>query len=81
MTNKHKKCCKKMEYHTTNHCTIHDNPFDCPDCLVFYDDTRNAYGIIIHDGSESYVEINYCPWCGKRLPRRHKVSIASFLGE
>jgi Domain of unknown function (DUF6980) len=26
------------------------------------------YGIIIHDGGSSHIVINYCPWCGARLP-------------
>lgn len=26
------------------------------------------YGIRVLDGGSSYIEIYYCPWCGKRLP-------------
>ena len=25
-------------------------------------------GIIIHDGGQSFIKINYCPWCGRKLP-------------
>ena len=32
----------------------------------------NEYGIPIHDGENgkitSYIKIQYCPWCGKKLP-------------
>ena len=56
-----------MEYHTTNHCPVHTDPFECPDCLI-YINKHNNYGIIIHDGGESYILINYFPWCGTKLP-------------
>lgn len=62
-----KMCCEAMQYHTTNHCPIHDSPFECPDCLIHYDEATNTYGIIIHDGGQSVVKIYYCPWCGKKL--------------
>ncbi|WP_419964797.1 DUF6980 family protein [Pelomonas caseinilytica] len=26
------------------------------------------YGIAVVDGGSSFIEIHYCPWCGKRLP-------------
>ena len=26
-----------------------------------------AFGIPIHDGGSSFIRINYCPWCGKKL--------------
>lgn len=64
---KRKICCEMMENNTTNHCSVHTNPFECPDCLI-YIDKYNRYGIIIHDGGESFVLIDYCPWCGTKLP-------------
>jgi len=48
-------------------CDIHPNPFYCPDNLIYYDNADGTYGIIIHDGGESFVEIEFCPWCGRRL--------------
>ena len=60
-------CCDAMRYHTSNHCPVHKSPFDCPDCLLAYDEKSNTYGIIIHDGGHSFVKINYCPWCGSAL--------------
>ena len=44
------------------------NAFTGPDNIVCYSDILNEYGLIIHDGGESYVRINYCPWCGAKLP-------------
>ena len=63
-----KYCCEMMKTNTENHCDRHDNSFDCPDCLIHYDDKFDEYGIIIHDGSRSCITINFCPWCGKKLP-------------
>lgn len=62
-------CCEAMRYHTTNHCEIHDDPFDCPDRLVCYNEKARQFGLIIHDGGKSYVGINHCPWCGKALTK------------
>lgn len=35
--------------------------------LVFSAKFRE-YGIRVLDGGSSYIEIHYCPWCGKKLP-------------
>jgi hypothetical protein len=37
-----------------------------PDALI--DQVRGGYGIIVHDGSVSVIEIAFCPWCGAQLP-------------
>ncbi|MBR0354669.1 MAG: hypothetical protein IJK35_04810 [Oscillospiraceae bacterium] len=60
-------CCETMEYWSTNHCPVHDSPFECPDWLVLFDEKSNEYGMIIHDGGQSVVTIHYCPWCGASL--------------
>ena len=62
------KCCIDMENYIKHNCDIHEDIFDCPDTLIFYDKKFDEYGIIIHDGSKSYIVINHCPWCGKELP-------------
>jgi hypothetical protein len=49
-------------------CDQHPDPFDCPDNLVYYNATFNEYGLIIHDGGGSKLNIDYCPWCGTALP-------------
>ena len=60
-------CCEAMRYHTSNHCAVHSSPFECPDRLLLYDETSKDYGLIVHDGGQSYVKIRYCPWCGCAL--------------
>ena len=48
-------------------CPQHDNPFDCPDAIIYRATLGRQYGIIIHDGGGSFIKINYCPFCGKKL--------------
>ncbi len=38
------------------------------DAIMIYIDKFDEYGIIVHDGGESFIGIQYCPWCGKKLP-------------
>lgn len=38
------------------------------DDIIYYSLKFDEYGIIIHDGGSSYITIEFCPWCGKRLP-------------
>ncbi len=49
-------------------CKEHSNPFDCPDNLIYYNNKFDEYGLIIHDGGTSSLHIDYCPWCGTKLP-------------
>jgi hypothetical protein len=44
------------------------NKFDCLRNLIAYVPDADEYGIIIHDGGTSYARIEYCPWCGAKLP-------------
>jgi hypothetical protein len=48
-------------------CDQHENREDCPDCLIAYWPSSKTYGIMIHDGGSSAIEIAYCPWCGSKL--------------
>ena len=66
-------CCEDMEIHVYH--TEKDAVFDGgdkEDKVVYYSSTFNEYGLPIHDGENgmatSYVTINFCPWCGKKLP-------------
>ena len=61
-------CCETMKYQVNIKCEIHANPYDCPDTLITYHQQFDEYGLIIHDGGSSSIEINYCPWCGTKLP-------------
>jgi hypothetical protein len=61
-------CCASMAKALEFECRQHDDPFECPDALVIYNEVMDEYGLIIHDGTESYLLIDCCPWCGTRLP-------------
>jgi uncharacterized protein DUF6980 len=58
-----------MRDEVQHRCAEHPDPYDCPEHLVQYVPNFDEYGLIVHDGGASYVEIAYCPWCGTRLPR------------
>ena len=61
-------CCESMKKRINFKCTKHKNKYDCPDAIIEYIPKFDEYGIIIHDGGSSYILINYCPFCGKKLP-------------
>lgn len=63
-----KYCCDDMKEKVEYQCDIHDSRFDCPDCLITYIPKHDKYLLIIHDGGSSGIRIDYCPWCGKKLP-------------
>ena len=56
-----------MNYFANYQCDLHPNPFDCPDNIITYNEESDEYGLIFHDGTESFVAIQHCPWCGKNL--------------
>src|ERR1035438_7867913 len=60
-------CCARMDWDLSQQCKQHPDPYDCPDHLMIF--KSGEYGLIVHDGSHSYVKINYCPWCGSKLPK------------
>jgi hypothetical protein len=67
--NKNQKyCCVQMNNYIKHQCQTHASPFECPDNIIYYSSMFREYGIIIHDGGQSYITITYCPWCGKKLP-------------
>ena len=49
-------------------CEQHPSPSDCPDSIIHYPPRFDEYGAIIHDGWSSYISVDYCPWCGRKLP-------------
>ncbi|MGE7184225.1 DUF6980 family protein [Peribacillus sp. NPDC006672] len=61
-------CCETMKDQVNIKCKIHVSSFDCPDILITYNKKFDEYGLIIHDGGSSSIEITYCPWCGSKLP-------------
>lgn len=61
-------CCSAMTKALEHHCAEHSNRFECPDALISYYDKFDEYGLIIHDGGTAVSSIDYCPYCGKKLP-------------
>ena len=62
-----KHCCEQMTYFAEYRCSEHESPFDCPDNIIYYNPEKRIYGIIVHDGGSSFILIDHCPWCGKKL--------------
>lgn len=63
-----KHCCDEMHRNSTLDCDLHHDEYQCPDVLISYIDKFDEYGIIIHDGGMSSISIDYCPFCGAKLP-------------
>lgn len=60
-------CCDEMEHQLRHECEGHRDLSDCPDSLIERRSESNWFGIRVHDGGSSGIEISYCPWCGSRL--------------
>ncbi|WP_369228014.1 hypothetical protein AB5J52_47980 [Streptomyces sp. R39] len=65
-------CCEAMNSHLNWRCDEHDDAFDCPDALVDFSAKFQEYGLIIHDGGTSSITMDFCPWCGRRLPESQR---------
>ena len=59
-----KHCCKSTEYYLANE-----------DKIVHYWNKYGEYGIPVHDGGTSMIAIEYCPWCGEKLPQSNSGEI------
>ncbi|MBO0469688.1 hypothetical protein JZO66_03955 [Enterococcus sp. DIV0242_7C1] len=66
MTDKY--CCIQFEKFVTNS----KNEFINTNKLIYHDERFDEYGIIIHDGGQSYITITHCPWTGEKLPESKK---------
>ena len=60
------RCCERMNADLHRKCSIHQDRTDCPDAFIA--EMNGGYGLMVHDGGSSAVEISFCPWCGARLP-------------
>lgn len=58
-------CCNRMALDLNQQCSMHSHRSQCPDALVGR--LGEGYGLYIHDGGCSLVEIAFCPWCGTKL--------------
>lgn len=61
-------CCQRMDISVNYTCDHGHEKWECADSLISYDEVFDEYGLIIHDGGTSLILINYCPWCGQKLP-------------
>lgn len=61
-------CCPDLESSLTFDCKTHADKYSCPDALIDYSERFDEYGLIIHDGGSGSVAIEYCPFCGTKLP-------------
>ena len=57
-----------MEKAIALNCDEHSDMYACPDVLIAYSEVFDEYGLIIHDGGCSSMNIFYCPFCGAKLP-------------
>lgn len=62
-------CCKSMEENALLQKPNDDCDFVNSDKLIYYNEIFDEYGLIVHNGGQSYIMINFCPWCGKKLPQ------------
>ncbi len=64
-------CCAMMTTFADWRCDQHP-PHECADYLIGYDERSRHYRILIHDGEDgdatSGITIQFCPWCGAKLP-------------
>ena len=60
-------CCESMQAALEMNCDTHDEPFECPDSLIAYNEAFDQFGLIVHDGGRNVILIKHCPWCGTKL--------------
>lgn len=70
-----KICCGRMADQVCYTCNDHPDAFDCPDLVVTIM-SDGTYGLLIHDGGRSFLEIIRCPWCGSYLPPGREMRIS-----
>ena len=61
-------CCEQMERAIVDTIGKLPGASITPDFIISYTEVYDEYGIIIHDGGSSSIGINYCPFCGTKLP-------------
>ncbi len=73
--NKINHCCEDMQSHVYNSVygmTMDPRLSETEDKMIIYSPEICEYGLSIFDGeggtANSYIKINYCPWCGAKLP-------------
>ena len=72
MIDRNEHCCSQMNRHLID-----------SETAIHYSARFREYGIRILDGGDAYQLIDYCPWCGSRLPaslRNEWFDIADEIG-
>lgn len=69
---KHPICCEYMRSQLDWTCHVHEDPFDCADALLIFRPEFQEYGLIVHDGGSSTIQLWFCPWCGTKLPESQR---------
>lgn len=59
--------CEMNAAHLNNKCEQHPDPYDCEGVLVG-PPFQKQWGLPVRDGTHSYIRIEFCPFCGKKLP-------------
>jgi hypothetical protein len=49
-------------------CDLMDGYLKNEDHIVDFIPKFREYGIPVHDGGSSHIQIGFCPWCGAKLP-------------
>lgn len=68
-------CCEDMAKKVLD-CCNEDKKSDDENLVVYYFSNVREYGIPVRNGEvgySSYIMIEYCPWCGKKLPESKRV--------
>ena len=72
-------CCSRMAADLNQTCEQHAHRSACPDAL--FAQARGGYGIIVHDGGGSVIEIAFCPWCGTKLAPIGELDLSCLPGD
>lgn len=46
----------------------------CNTDIVHYSEVFDEYGITVFEDKVSFILLDYCPWCGKKLPESKRES-------
>jgi hypothetical protein len=64
--------CVHVAEQVTRTCPEHPDPWDCADIAFVYVPKFDEYGIPVRDGGSSILVMQYCPFCGVKLPDSKK---------
>ena len=62
-----KYCCIDLAYHLIEDKKSKHKKEINYDSVIRENAKLKEFGLPIHDGGNSFIKINNCPWCGKRL--------------